>query len=273
MAISSNSISNQVLLHDGTTTGILCALAEGFRLQHTNPALVVEFIGPNTMMPLFENEQHHISSDVPRAGKFLDYIAAKSSASVTRGLLRVLMTQPRQSEPILLRYIQKCVRTAGRIDRSHADDDVKYIHQQQRKVSHEIHRFKGLMRFEQNRDGWLIAIYHPDYEINLPLALHFTKRLAGERWVIWNARYHCGMIWDGNQLNPGFPDDQQASIDDVAPFLNRAKDETETRIQELWRRFHRTVAIENRSNSKLQRQCMPARYWQHLTEMQPRSGN
>ena len=46
-----------------------------------------------------------------------------------------------------------------------------------------------------------------------------------------------------------------------------APSEDESRSRILWKTFHRTVAIENRRNTRLQRQFMPARYWTHLTEM------
>jgi len=42
----------------------------------------------------------------------------------------------------------------------------------------------------------------------------------------------------------------------------------EARSQVLWKTFHRTVAIENRTSPSLQRQFMPVCYWKHLTEMQ-----
>ncbi len=37
----------------------------------------------------------------------------------------------------------------------------------------------------------------------------------------------------------------------------------------LWREFVKNIAVENRTNHKLQKCCMPARYWKYLTEMKP----
>jgi probable DNA metabolism protein len=40
----------------------------------------------------------------------------------------------------------------------------------------------------------------------------------------------------------------------------------EQNYQDLWKEFFDSIAIENRKNSRLQRQNMPKRYWKHLIE-------
>ena len=42
--------------------------------------------------------------------------------------------------------------------------------------------------------------------------------------------------------------------------------ENERKYQELWTAFFKTIAIKERSNSRLQMQYMPKKYWQDLIE-------
>ena len=47
---------------------------------------------------------------------------------------------------------------------------------------------------------------------------------------------------------------------------NPGWDDQEAVFQQLWRQYHRTVAIEGRINPILQRTMMPRRYWKYLVE-------
>jgi probable DNA metabolism protein len=42
----------------------------------------------------------------------------------------------------------------------------------------------------------------------------------------------------------------------------------ERSVQDLWRTYHRRIAIATRVNLELQRKFMPRKYWRYLTEMQ-----
>ena len=42
----------------------------------------------------------------------------------------------------------------------------------------------------------------------------------------------------------------------------------ELQFQKLWKTFFQTIAIQERTNSKLQMQYMPKKYWKDLVEMQ-----
>ncbi|MCD8316626.1 MAG: DUF4130 domain-containing protein, partial [Eggerthellaceae bacterium] len=48
-----------------------------------------------------------------------------------------------------------------------------------------------------------------------------------------------------------------------------AADAGELEMENAWRRFYNTIAIDDRYNPELRRQHMPCRFWKDLTEMQP----
>lgn len=253
------------LVHDGSATGCLCAVAEAYRLPPYPP---VQFARPEAVMPLFATAGGMVVSDPERAERFLNYIAERASRDVVHTLLRAVGAMPDGLEPHLLGYARKAVMHGACIVQAQADPDVAFIHRHARKVSLEIHRFKGLLRFQEFKSGRFIALYEPDYDITLPLAFHFRRRLASHPWVILDCRRRLAATWDGTRLNAGSPAGELLSGELLERHLaGDEPSEAETRSRRLWKVFHRTVAIETRANTGLQRQFMPARYWRHLPEM------
>lgn len=254
------------LAHDGSATGCLCAVAEAYKRPERPP---VQFVRPGAIMPLFADARETVVSDPARAERFLGYLAAKASGDVVRTLLRAVTAMPDGLEPHLLGYARKAVLHGACIVQAHADPDVIFVHRHARKVSLEIHRFKGLLRFQEFKSGRFVALYEPDYDITLPLAFHFRRRLASEHWIILDCRRQQAATWDGQRLNAEHPDaDLLTGVILERSLADDEPSDAEARSQTLWKTFHRTVAIETRTSPMLQRQFMPARYWKHLTEMQ-----
>jgi len=255
------------LAYDGSATGCLCAIAEACELGEEAAPV---FVRPGGERSLFAVASHSIEASPERADRFLRDLRERSSGDVVHMVLRVLSAMPDGQEPHLYAFVQKALRHGTHILQAHADDDVAYVREWARRVGFEIHRFTGLLRFQEFKSGRLVALYEPDYEITLPLAFHFRRRLAGESWVILDCGRRHAATWNGKRLNSESPDGGLLS----GCVLDRCLEgdgpsENEARSRELWRIFHRTVAIETRCNPGLQRQFMPTRYWNHLTEMDP----
>jgi probable DNA metabolism protein len=154
---------------------------------------------------------------------------------------------------LLLTFIEK-KNITGLIHR----DVVKRFMTTVRRVSHEIHRFTGLLRFQEIADGSFYAPFEPDNNIIVPLARHFSKRMPDVCWMIHDRGRKLGIFWDGKEF--------------LSAELNSVKDqfalaEKELFFQSCWTSFHKKVSIEERRNPDLQRQFMPLRYWKYLTEL------
>ena len=124
------------------------------------------------------------------------------------------------------------------------------------RVTGEIHRLKGLLRFRALADGSLYAPVAPDANTVVCLAGHFQARLPNERWLIHDTRRGLAVWWDGHRLDTG----ELAAT--AAPPVTAA----EAAIQEWWRGYYAAIAIPERRNPALQRRCMPRRYWRWLIE-------
>lgn len=135
-----------------------------------------------------------------------------------------------------------------------------------RNVEREIHREVEFLRFRELENGLLLAEIHPRNDVLMYLGSHFSDRLPLENFLIYDRNRRKALIhekekeWylaDGVELN-----------DETANSLS----EEEEAWQELFRLFCNTIAIENRENRALQRQFLPLRCRDVMTEFGGREG-
>ena len=161
-------------------------------------------------------------------------------------------------ESSLLRYLVLALRYGDRVNGNLVDPAVRDVVTVSRKASRELHRFKGILRFEKLRDGAYLARMEPDHNILQPLALHFSRRLRAENWFIYDVRRRSAARWHQGSLQIGL----------IEQFTAPPLSPEERKIQALWQAFFRTIAIPDRRNPRLQRSNMPMKYWKYLTEKQ-----
>jgi len=172
------------------------------------------------------------------------------------------------------RFIEK-VRQAGgdKGDRDEAaraasdrgDGDVLAVLKAAHKVTVEIHRLTGLLRFRADSAGVYIARCSPDYFILPALAEHFTLRFGETPWAIIDEKRKLRLA--GGRLQGGIEGDNGAArLTALSPCPQEVEKETDS-WEELWRLYHHSVNNEGRKNPRLQRQLMPERYHKYLPEM------
>jgi len=100
------------------------------------------------------------------------------------------------------------------------------------------------------------AKYEPDNNITLLLAPHFADRLADQPWIIHDIRRGIAALYNG----------QEWILTDTVPAALAAWTDCDDIFEDIWRTYHQHIAIAERTNSHLQKNLMPMRYWKHLTE-------
>jgi probable DNA metabolism protein len=137
------------------------------------------------------------------------------------------------------------------------DSDTSAVLEAAYKVSHEIHRLMGLLRFSPNEDGIYIAHCEPDHFVLPALGPHFKERFGEIPWAIIDEKRRICMRCVSHSL-------EFCNIDKNPAFLNNPPD---SEWENLWRHYHKTINNESRNNPDLQRRFMPKRYWKYLNEL------
>ena len=139
-----------------------------------------------------------------------------------------------------------------------AEEAVSRASECMRRVTLEVHRFKGFVRFIECASGALYAPISPDHDICDLLVPHFRARIPSIPFVIHDVSRTKAAVWDGAHCFCAPL--EQAEI---------ALSADETAWQSLWKQYYRSVNIPSRERLKQMRGYMPARYWKFMPEKQP----
>ncbi len=237
--------------YDGTFWGLLTVIDELLQAGQM-PSL----IRPDSTSPDLFYASNEIVTDEKRAQQFDERIRLNISENAHDHFTYAFLSERPERELALFHYIRLGFEHGADVDRYRSNTWVHQVHSLSRKVTRELHRMQGFLRFEQLSDGIFYAPMQPDFFILPLLAPFFCNRLRDQHWVIHDVRRKKAALY--NQ--------QDCTICDISINQPLARTEAEEEFLKLWRLYFDTIAIESRSNARLQQQLMPKKYWRYLVE-------
>lgn len=139
-----------------------------------------------------------------------------------------------------------------------SNDYVNTMHKLRRNVWREVHHYYGFLRFSEQSNGMLISTIKPKNHVLPFLAEHFSDRFMGETFIIYDEIRECAVLHVANQ---GFTLVEGSNFILPEDYIN-----TEDDFQNLWKTFVKHIAIKERANYKLQRNMLPLRFRDRMTE-------
>jgi probable DNA metabolism protein len=239
-------------LYDGSADGLLSAIAGIIEIE-ADPELAALSARENT----FFEEGLFLGTDPALADALFSRLR-ELAPDAAHTLYFFLMAETEGRETSLLHYITLALKHGDRINGHLTHAAVKDIVSIARKAGRELHRMKGLLRFEQLQDGTFLARMEPDHNVIQPLSYHFSRRLRAQEWFIYDIGRRSAAHWDRKILRFGTLEQYSR------PVLSEEEKEVQTR----WQAFFRTIAIPERKNPRLQKSNMPMKYWKYLVEKQ-----
>ena len=129
-----------------------------------------------------------------------------------------------------------------------------------KKTWNEAHSFMGFVRFTELAGKILYADIKPQNDVLPFIAPHFANRYPEEHWIIYDegrekfAIHRAGKGWM-------VLEDMQIA-EEVRCQLSMEEDD----YRAMWRAFTKSIAIEARKNEGLQKQLLPLRFRDKMTE-------
>ncbi len=142
-----------------------------------------------------------------------------------------------------------------------------YIHrvfELARFTANEAHFHVEFLRFKELESGILFAQMGPKNNVITFIVPHFADRLPLENFVIHDE------IRDIYAVHPAGRDWYLVYGDDKIRQMEYIFSEGEKKYSELFSCFFHTIAVKERKNKKLQRNMLPLRYREYMTEFQER---
>ena len=243
-----------IYLYDGSFDGFLCCVyahyycgsasaiyaVDGFQQQLGETCAVVE-------------------RDDEKAKKVYEAMEEKLGDEIVSKAYRCFLAEDLEKDTRILNYLRLCFRYGPQVDGYRTHPWILPIHELDKKVSGQVHRYLGILRFSDIQ-GVLYAAYTPDYDMTRILMPHFADRFKREQFIIHDRRRQkAGVYARGQWLERDFDVD-----------LLQYRSEKERNLEALWKGYFEHIAIDARKNPKLQAHFVPKRYRSFVTEFQPR---
>jgi probable DNA metabolism protein len=254
-------------IYDGTFEGFLTACQIALASREEIDAITT----PERFQPDLFTEILEVETDPLRAELLFQLLGSKFTRAVVLDFGYCFLSELPGIEKTLFDYLNLLFTSGEKAVRNLTDSTVLRVRRISDKVNHEILRMQGLVRFRQLAGGVFYAAIEPDYNILQFLAPHFASRFADQMWLIHDVKRKTGLRYDLRccsflpflEMNPEF-------LDIVKPFKISENPQYyaagEREYQALWNQYFQSIAINERTNFKAQRQRMPVRYWRYLVE-------
>ena len=253
-----------IYLFDGTMDGLLTAVFDAFAMHEQPETLLTE----GETLPLFCERTQTVHTDEEKARRVWTGLEKKLSREAMKLISVSWLSELKELNGHLFRYICK-VFTAGKgIERHFADPDVLAVTNIARRVLHEQLRMKQFIRFQKAKDGTYLGVVSPDHNV-LPLIIdHFQDRFNDQPWLIYDAKRHYGFNYDGKTVIRITFEDEAAVPFNLAngKLDDSVMSSDDQLLQDLWRTYFKAICIRERMNPRKQLNDMPRRYWKYMTE-------
>lgn len=130
-----------------------------------------------------------------------------------------------------------------------------------RSVYNEKHQFIEFLRFSQMEGGFLAGKIQPKNDVLELIAPYFADRLGEENWLICDIGRKKAVIHERRRkwLLAELSSDEMERLQ---------REGTEENWAKLWKTFFTAIAIEERKNPNCQRNHLPLRFRDLMTEFQ-----
>ena len=239
-------------LYDGTFEGLLTCIYQHYYNEKASGIYCRDRYQANLFFGCSV-----VQTDESKADRVYEAIEKKISTDDLRRVYRVFLSSDPAKENKILNYIRLGFREGRTISRLHSHPVVFDMQQCEQKVSFEVHRMKGLIRFSVLSPGEILyCTIEPDHNVLELIAEHFADRYRNDPFIIHDKRRNKAVFSQhGSWYVSDFRGEELPDI---------SEEERDYRL--LWKKYFDTIAIKERINPACQKRFMPVRYWKNLTE-------
>jgi probable DNA metabolism protein len=237
------------LLTEHSFEGFLSAVFEAFRLKLPAQRIVAE----DVYIPQMFEDTHVIAVNSKNAARVWNGIKKNAGNNIAFMVQAAYLSELPEMEICLWEYIKE-IFTNPQNAQNTLEPYTHTVFQIANKVKSEAHNIKGFVRFQKTENNLMVAVIEPTYNVVNLLAEHFANRFPNMQWMIVDIKRGLGIHYDCNDVY---------ELCGSAAEIPKINDE----FSALWKGYYKSANIKERKNPKLQKRCLPVKYWKHLTEM------
>ncbi len=245
---------------EDSAEGIFTGIYDAWASVHRHEENRIEVRGKEWEEQLLFAEYTEVIPDTEKSEKVQRSVRLRISEEAYEMVMKAVLSQDPEKGEVIYRFLIYAYREGARACRSYGNPWVMRLFEAVRNYDNESHHLKGFLRFDMQENGLLMACYAPKNNVLGDLMEHFSDRLNGEDFMIFDEKrriagvHRKGRQWFVYRLN----EEEYRDVSDA--YVQ------EDSYAALWRIFHRKIAIVERENPGLQRNNLPLRFRPYMTE-------
>ncbi len=237
-------------LYDGSFDGFLCCIYHNYKSKKASGIYEKEIYQISMM-----NDYIIIDTNYSFAEIVYNAIETKISKEAMDMIYYVFLSCDKNKDNKLLKFIEFGFEKGKIALDMYTNEYVHPVRELYTRVAREEHSFLGLLRFSDIGDV-LYAKYNPDNNITALITEHFADRYKYEKFIIHDEKRRIASIYANGRWE----------IIDASTINTITLTDNELMLQNLWKEYFTTLAIEGRKNIKLQNQKVPKKYRKNIVE-------
>ncbi len=239
-------------LYDGTFDGLLTVYFYAYKDNQ-----IYDICSTLRYQPDLLSTPKEIPTETDKAERIRKSIYKKLSSTIMYNLYLLYLSELSNCDMLGLQYLHLCYDNGIAINNAKHHPIVRKVEDYRYKVTRELDRMKGFLRFQQIDERVYYAKFAPDHNQLPLLRTHLEKRFSDQKWIVHDERRNTALVYNLHQ-----------SL--IVPFTKREADVLLSRQHDdyidLFQCYFHTIAINERTNKRLQDQYMPHRYRQYMPE-------
>ena len=243
-----------ILLYDDSFEGLLTSIYHAFYSKDKIEGIYGTY---EFNAPLLLDEIINIKAESDKFKKVRDAIINKIDMLCLKKIYMVYLSSTKDKGFIIFKYLKIAFKLKKDTHSFLHIDIISKIDEINKRVSLELLRFEGFVRFKSIDNKFLYSSIEPDNDIVELLANHFIKRFSNECFIIHDISRNKALVYDTSSFE----------------IVELPKDECKKLIEhndeysQLWKAYFESTTIEERKNLRLQSHMMPKRYWKNIVEV------
>ena len=236
--------------YDGSFDGLLTVIYMAYE-NRENKILRVSAKAEQLILAL---DDIHVITDFSKARRVEKSICEKLSQNFLNNIRTCFLSNDKNKDTVIIHTVYKALKQGEEILNS-LDEHAFYMNKLVKQVLNERHKYLGLLRFKEMKDGTMFSTIEPKNNVLPILISHFKNRMKREKFTIFDKGRKMIAYYDRNKVEIFFVESLEIEWSDE-----------EIEYSELWKTFHKSISIKERENKKLQQNNLPKYYWKHLVE-------
>ena len=236
--------------YDGSFDGLLTVIFIAYKDRKNNEFRIIVKTG----QLLLGLDDINVITDFSEARRVEKAICDKLSQNFLNNIRTCFLSCDKNKDIVIVHTVYKALKQGEEILNS-LDEHAFYMNKLVKQVLNERHRYLGVLRFKEVKDGTMFSTIEPKNNV-LPILLsHFINRMKREKFAIYDKKRKIIAYYDTKKVEIFFVKSLEIEWSDE-----------EIEYSELWKTFHKSISIKERENKKLQQSNLPKYYWKYLIE-------